>query len=445
MTFSRSSFGRGQRAGHRGAPGGHDFRRTPAASLPKPEHSQRQIESIAAAPALTEDFDDKIRIENVEYVTSFNWKETRDPTIIVPGKPPRWQPPSSAQSLHEDGGIYYRDPNSARFPSYPTEPAIRAIRERIPDFDLSEIDVFGCGNTVGSLLSFARDEERTFRFGVESIGSSLFLVRKTNTPRETIEDVRGYGHTFPEAYTTWARDVRGSASHQRVIKYDFAGLKCFIRSESDGYLPDLVDHNKSTSEQKHEDGDDPLSDTNRLMALALGLQVPSTAIDLTVQHAGEPTPQQALFDLKTRALKTKRAGDISVDDFLHRMWVNQTPNFILAFHTYGKFENNNIHIVDVRNKVNEWEAQNATMLSKLGGLLHKLINVATQNGESRFEVRRVGKGPLQLWSEVPQWSALSPGLKALWGVKDRHETRALQAEQNKLVHEDDEDADYLKF
>jgi len=181
------------------------------------------------------------------------------------------------------------------------------------------------------------------------------------------------------------------------------------------------------------------------MALALGLQVPSTANDLTVQHAGEPIPQQALFDLKTRALKTKRAGDVSVDDFLHRMWVNQTPNFILAFHTYGKFENNNIHIVDVRNKVNKWEAQNATMLSKLGGLLHKLINVANQNGESRFEVRRVGKGPLQLWSEVPQWSALSPGLKALWGIKDRHETRALQTKQNKLVDEDDEDADYLKF
>lgn len=86
MTFSRSTFGRGQRAGHRGAPGSRNFRHTLAASLPKPEHSQTQLESIAAAPALTEDFDDKIKIENVEYVTSFNWKETRDPTILVPGK-----------------------------------------------------------------------------------------------------------------------------------------------------------------------------------------------------------------------------------------------------------------------------------------------------------------------------------------------------------------------
>lgn len=103
--------------------------------------------------------------------------------------------------MDEDRGSYYRDPNSARYPSHPTEPAIRAIREINPTFNFSEIDIFGCGNTLGSLLSFARDEERTFRFGVEVIGSSLFLVRKTNKPRELIERIHGYGHTFPEAYT----------------------------------------------------------------------------------------------------------------------------------------------------------------------------------------------------------------------------------------------------
>lgn len=310
---------------------------------------------------------------------------------------------------------------------------------------MSEIDVFGCGNTIGSLLSFAGDEERTFRFGVEYIGSSLFLVRKTNSPKETIDDVRGYGHSFPEAYTVWERDVKGSASHQRIIKYDFAGLKCFVRSESDGYLPDLVDHEESTSDEKYEKLEDFSSNTNQLLALALGLQTPSTSSNLTLQRAGKPIPQQALFDLKTRAIKSKRPGGISVDDFLHRLWVNQTPNFILAFHTYGRFEQRDIHIIDVRQKVVEWEAKNKTRLSKLGALLHKLIDVAKENGRSRFEVRRIGKGPLQIWSEAPRWSALPPELKTLWKVKNPYDVGVSQAESTKPDDEDDDDPDYLTF
>lgn len=182
------------------------------------------------------------------------------------------------------------------------------------------------------------------------------------------------------------------------------------------------------------------------MTLALGLQATSTSNDLTIKHAGDTVPQQALFDLKTRALKSKQPGRVSVDDFLHRVWLNQTPNFILAFHTYGKFEKHDIHVIDVRDKVKEWEVQNATMLSKLGGLLHKLIDVAKRDGNSRFEVRRVAKGPLQIWSEVPQWSALPPALKALWGVEDGQQTGALPAEQNKLLgEEDNEDTDELTF
>jgi len=182
------------------------------------------------------------------------------------------------------------------------------------------------------------------------------------------------------------------------------------------------------------------------MTLALGLQAASSSNDLTIKHAGDTVPQQALFDLKTRALKPKQPGRVSVDDFLHRVWVNQIPNFILAFHTYGKFEKHDIHVVDVRDKVKEWEVQNATMLSKLGGLLHKLIDVAKQDGNSRFEIRRVAKGPLQIWSEVPHWSALPPALKTLWGVEDGQQTGALRAEQNKLLgEEDNEDTDDLTF
>jgi len=99
MAFSRASFGRGQRAGHRGVPGGRAFRHSPTPSLPRPEGSQIHQQNIVAAPKLTKDFDDRIKIENVEYVTSFNWKETHEPTILVPGKCARRAPSRRESSL----------------------------------------------------------------------------------------------------------------------------------------------------------------------------------------------------------------------------------------------------------------------------------------------------------------------------------------------------------
>ena len=280
---------------------------------------------------------------------------------------------------------------------------------------------------------------------MEYIGSSLFLVRKTDKPGELLEDVRGYGHTFPEAYTQWDRSVKDSASHQRIIKYDFAGLKCFIRSETDGYLPNLVDESNRPPDELGDRQEDS-SDVDQLLTLALGLQAPSGSNKLVLQHVGEVVPQRAIFDLKTRGLKSKRQ-DVSVESFLHRLWVNQTPNMILAYHTFGKFEPSDIHILDVRSKVADWETANATMLSKLGGLLHKLIEFAKQDGSLCFEIRRIGSGPLEIWSEVPQWSALPYDLKQQLGVSiPQVDTPSGNgaAEREKRDSED-EDADYLKF
>ena len=286
-----------------------------------------------------------------------------------------------------------------------------------PDFNVTEIDVFGCGNTFGSLLSFARGEDRTFRFGVELIGSSLFFVRKTNAPGETMREVRGYGHTFPDAYTTWERDVRGSVSHQRIIKYMFAGLRCFVRSESDGYLPDLYQRSAVEKGVPHTLVDDH-TDIEQLSVSGLSSsRAPLDSATVAIQEVGESVPQRAVFDLKTRG--KAKATDVSATDFLHRLWVNQTPNFVLAFHTRGRFIQSDIHIIDVRQRVKRWEQENAEVLAKFGSILHKLMDTA-HNGRARmFEVRRIKTGPLEVWTELPSWSALPAGLKMKWR-HDKH-------------------------
>jgi hypothetical protein len=48
------------------------------------------------------------------------------------------------------------------------------------------------------------------------------------------------GHAFPDRYTRWQKGIEGSVSHQRIVSYQFAGLKLLVRFEADGYLEDEV-------------------------------------------------------------------------------------------------------------------------------------------------------------------------------------------------------------
>lgn len=325
---------------------------------------------------------------------------------------------------------------------------MRAIQKVSPDFDLTSVSIFGCGNTVGSLLSFARNEDRTFRFGVELLGETLFLVRKTNKPGELIEDVRGYGHSFPEAYTSWDQDVRGSASHQRLVSYHFGGMKLVIRSECDGYLPELVDNVQKLGVEEKQESEDDIN--QKLLSFVMGSKVTMGA-KLRIQDAGNQIPQSAVFDLKTRSIMRKPATGPQVDEFMHRLWVNQTPNMILAYHRRGTFQQSEINIVNVKDNLEKWEKSNSAMLANLAAVMQDLITVGKKHG--RFEIRRVGKGPLEVWSEVDGWSALPSKLKSIWTGKDDGDAapevlkESSKAEAKELHGTEDgsDDEDYLRF
>jgi hypothetical protein len=129
------------------------------------------------------------------------------------------------------------------------QPAIEAISTHDPNFESNDVDLIGCKSTLGNLLRFSRnvDLSEKYRIIVEVVGSMVFFIRRENSPTQKIPGVRGYGHTFPEAYTTWDKEVQGSESHQRIIKYNFAGLTCLVRFEGDGYHPDMVSNELTTS------------------------------------------------------------------------------------------------------------------------------------------------------------------------------------------------------
>jgi hypothetical protein len=137
--------------------------------------------------------------------------------------------------LQEDNGTYYRDPNAAQYPDYPLAPAVKATLDAIGSKPVNT-DIFACGSTLGHLLRFTRGADKAFRLSVQAIGKTVFLIRKENDPKELIEGVRGFGHSFPDAYTSWPSEVKGSETHQRIVQYQLGGLQCLVRFECDGFL-----------------------------------------------------------------------------------------------------------------------------------------------------------------------------------------------------------------
>jgi hypothetical protein len=107
--------------------------------------------------------------------------------------PAVWDPPSEAKKLPQDSGRYFKDPNAARHPSHPMEPAVKAVLMQNPNLDTATIDIFGCTSTLGSLLRFLKNDDKIFRFTVEAVGNTVFFVRRENAPDELIAGPRGYG------------------------------------------------------------------------------------------------------------------------------------------------------------------------------------------------------------------------------------------------------------
>lgn len=304
------------------------------------------------------------------------------------GKPPAWTPPITNAKLKEDNGNYFRDPNAARHPAHPMEPAVQAILAVDHDFNATSVDIFACSSTLGNLLRFVRKIDTPFRMLVEAVGDTVFLVRRENTPTEPIQNIYGYGHAFPEAYTTWEVDVKGSECCQRVVRYDFGGLNCLMRFHADGYYKDLVDSGQSRSQRTVEPAridnlEDMLVSAFDKSTIATRPSTPHKP--LTVIQGGQRIPQSSIFDVKTRSIR-KKDHENTLSEELPRLWLAQIPNFILAYHASGLFWE--IQKRNVRHEIQDWERNNQDTLHRFAALLRKIIAFAHDRKDGRFELRR---------------------------------------------------------
>lgn len=364
--------------------------------------------------------------------------------------PPKWAPPAVPQRLREDAGVYYRDRNAARYPEHPMEPAAEAIM-RARSAESLDIDVMACGSTLGNLLRFARGDDRPFRMLVQVVGRTVHLIRRENSPKETIAGIRGYGHTFPEAYTSWDPSVRSSLSHQRILHYQLGSLDCLVRFEGDGYLPEktktntLQEKDSKGKARSSPGGEAEIASVEKLTSFLAQHGVSSKMSSapegpLQISTAGISVPQQAVFDLKTRSIRRKPEQDAILEGELPRLWLAQVPNFILAYHSSGTFTD--IQVQDVRSSVAKWESDKEAELRRFAALLRRIVYLSRGRDDGKLEiVHGAGEELLQVreqTSDVP--ATFSPGTLERWerwlggGAED------VDSDESEL--EEDDDASY---
>ncbi|KAI0846859.1 hypothetical protein F5Y00DRAFT_271518 [Daldinia vernicosa] len=312
------------------------------------------------------------KISDCKYAASYSLVDSKTPKIIVPGEPAKWTPPQLPSQLPGDRGDYLRDHNGARFPEHPMLPSVHSLLSLNEGFDTSGVDIMGCASSLGDILRFVRSVNLTFRFDVEMVGDTLFLIR--NCRDQVIPDVRGYGHSFLDSFTSYEPKMRETKSHQRIVSYSFSGLKCLVRFECDGYLA--------------SDGEDFTATTTKLDGLNLSKSP-------AIETAGAIIPQQSIIEIKTRSKARSQVGaPVDMDEQLPRLWLRQIPNFVTAYHVTGNFED--VQEKAVEKELLDWESSHQSELQKFASILRQLIVEAKRAGHLKLELCRTDSGPLEL-------------------------------------------------
>ncbi|KAG4032568.1 hypothetical protein MFRU_006g00390 [Monilinia fructicola] len=320
---------------------------------------------------LTLDTNEQIGIKDFRYVASYNllWKKSL--SILVPGSPPIWSPPTLPIKLKNDnnrtliGGKDYKTQVSMA-------PVLAALSVSITDISiLSSTDLITDRNSLRKLLDFVNGKvDQVWKIDVEVVRNTMvFEKNAASVGRHTSN---GYGFQFEEAFLKYPKSLKGSSEHHRIATYEIGGMKWMVRFEVDGCY-----------------------DAQSIEGLSQSLQNLGTSSEIeestykNIKILKTPTP---ISDLPILEVKTaKMNSSPSRAKWMPQLYFSQTKHLIIANHKDGVFDHANIKESDKTQDMRQWEEENQGMLRKLLQLIGTIKNIV--NGiEGRKVVLLCEKG-----------------------------------------------------
>lgn len=260
--------------------------------------------------------------------------------------------------------MVYVDQNAARNSRFPLEPLFRALHVDNADFQIRDIDLVTDRNNIRKLLRFVQGSSNdSFQIRVEIAGNRTALFTRVEAkPRDLIQGFRGYGRNFEKAYT---QTEGGSSAHYRIVSYNFGGMKCMVRHETDGYVD-----SKSPTELA-----DSLSGALKGLSISKSDKFGNDPAATMVETGGRAVDASTTLEIKTRA--ASRILDMA--EVSSQLWISQTPKLVVGYHRNGVFDN--VQLRDMTDEIRHWEVANQKDLSKLASLLAKIIEVVKRSGD----------------------------------------------------------------
>jgi hypothetical protein len=328
-----------------------------------------------------------IRLENYEFLASYNWANVKEPTIYVPGlcptffdlcislyltagvgAPAAWTPPDLPIRITPDRGTFFVDQNTHRSPRSSFQPLFCSLLMLHPSFKMTPISLVTDRNNLRKLFRFASGrKDRSFRIDVELIKDTLFFVRWELHVLDIVRGFQasGFGHGFERATTAYGEGLAGSSGHHRIVKYNLGGLQCLVRFEADAYTENSED-TKGQSVPKEDSDRSNLSAALESLSLSSKSTGPKTRF--TVIPRGQLVPTTAVVEIKSRKNMIKMA------DTIPQLYFSQTEKLFVGYHEQGVFTQD-IEKFEMRAQLDDWEANHQSELRKLLRLISKIREV----------------------------------------------------------------------
>ena len=189
--------------------------------------------------------DSEIELTALSYVGSYNWVNSPNPTIVVPGEytasrhrdiysqsslgsPRRWLDRKLPFNVKADSGIVFVDQNALRMNDTPLLPLIRSVElmSKISEtpssdgFDWPKVDFVTDRSNLRKILRWIDGSAggRALRIDAQLAGNGTILLNRWE--RRTREYGSGsYGFNLEKATTAPVQGCEETTAHHRIVKY----------------------------------------------------------------------------------------------------------------------------------------------------------------------------------------------------------------------------------
>jgi len=337
--------------------------------------------------------------EDVVYIGSYNWVNSPNPTIVVPGSPRLWADRQMPMNVPLDSGKDFIDQNGHRMKNFTLLPLIKAVQDLTdqgvtPKFDWSSVDFVTDRGRLRKLLAWTAGLSDKWRIDTQLVGTKTVLLSgRAPVTKMTSGKSTSYGFNFEEASTRPAPGLEKEPSHYRIIAYNFDGFRMVVRFEVDACLP----YDTSTSAPPSNKSAAGRNGREKKKASGSPSNPPSVKI---IRGGSSDVPQTHLLEIKTHS-----GTRLNWPKTYPQLYLSQTPNVHHAFHDGGRFTSIKKFVLG-QNELAGVDRAAQAGFKKLRKLLGVIQSLVLKYGATRISLVCVGK-TLSIY-QIPQGEKCLP-------------------------------------